>query len=44
MLRDALSDQRLIAETVRLMHAILGVTAVESRIGHLSFARDDNRA
>jgi len=44
VLRGALSDQRLIAETVRLMHEIPGVTAVESRIGHLSFARDDDRA
>ena len=32
--------QRMIAEAVRLMHAIPGVTGVESRIGHLGFARE----
>jgi len=42
VLRGTLSDQRMIAETVRLMHAIPGVTAVESWIGHLSFSRDEN--
>jgi cytidylate kinase len=41
VLKGALSDQRMIAETVRLMHEIPGVRSVESRIGHLAFARDD---
>jgi hypothetical protein len=40
VLKGALSDQRLIAETVRLMHAIPGVQAVESRIGHIAFVRE----
>jgi cytidylate kinase len=43
VLKGALSDQRMIAETVRLMHAIPGVKAVECRIGHLSFARDEGQ-
>ena len=38
VLKGALSDQRMIVETVRLMHAMSGVKAVECRIGHLSFA------
>ena len=41
VLKGALSDQRMIAETVRLMHEIPGVRTVESRIGHLAFARED---
>jgi cytidylate kinase len=41
VLKGALSDQHVIAETVRLMHHIPGVQAVESRIGHISFIRDD---
>jgi cytidylate kinase len=40
LLKGALSDQRMIAETVRLMHAIPGVQAVESRIGHIAFVRE----
>jgi len=43
VLKGALSDQRMIAETVRLMHAIPGVKAVECRSGHLSFARDEGQ-
>ena len=42
VLKGALSDQRVIAETVRLMHSIQGVQAVESRIAHIGFARDPN--
>ena len=41
VLKGALSDQRMIVETVRLMHEIPGVRTVESRIGHLAFARED---
>jgi len=41
VLKGALSDQRMIAETVRLMHGIPGVQAVESRISHIAFVRDD---
>lgn len=40
VLKGALSDQRMVAEAVRLMHTIPGVLGVESRIGHLGFARD----
>jgi cytidylate kinase len=40
VLKGALSDQRMIAETVRLMHAIPGVQGVESRIGHIAFVRE----
>ena len=40
VLRGALSDDRMIAEAVRLMHAIQGVTSVECRIGHIAFARE----
>jgi cytidylate kinase len=40
VLKGAFSDQRLIAETVRLMHAIPGVQAVESRVAHIAFVRD----
>ena len=40
VLKGALSDERMIAETVRLMHAVPGVQAVESRIGHIAFARE----
>ena len=40
VLKGALSDERMIAEAVRLMHLIPGVTGVESRIGHLGFTRD----
>lgn len=42
VLKGALSDQRMIAEAVRLMHGIAGVQGVESRIGHLGFARETN--
>ena len=41
ILKGALSDERMIAETVRLMHTIPGVQSVESRIGHIAFVRDD---
>lgn len=41
ILKGALSDERMIAETVRLMHTIYGVQSVESRIGHIAFVRDD---
>jgi cytidylate kinase len=41
VLKGALSDERMIAETVRLMHTISGVQSVESRIGHIAFVRDD---
>ena len=41
VLKGALSDKRMIAETVRLMHTIPGVQSVESRIGHIAFVRDD---
>jgi cytidylate kinase len=37
ILSGALADQRLVAETVRIMHAIPGVASVESRIGHIAF-------
>ncbi len=40
VLKGALSDERMIAEAVRLMHAIPGVKGVESQIGHIGFARD----
>jgi cytidylate kinase len=40
VLKGALSDQRMIAETVRLMHAIPGAQGVESRIGHIAFVRE----
>lgn len=40
ILSGALSDDRLITETVRLMHAVPGVKGVESRIGHLGFTRE----
>lgn len=40
LLKGALSDERLIAETVRLMHSVPGVKGVESRIGHLGFTRE----
>lgn len=39
VLKGALSDQRMTAEAVRLIHEIPGVTGVESRIGHLAFMR-----
>ena len=42
VLRGRSSDQRLIAETVRLMHSISGIQAVESRIAHIAFVRDPN--
>jgi cytidylate kinase len=41
MLRGALSDPHMIAETIRLMHTIPGVQGVESRISHVAFVRDD---
>ncbi len=41
VLKGALSDERMIAETVRLVHTIPGVQSVESRIGHIAFIRDD---
>ena len=41
ILKGALSDERMIAETVRLMHTIPGVQSVESHIGHIAFVRDD---
>jgi hypothetical protein len=34
-------DQRMIAETARLMHSISGLQAVESRIGRTIFVRND---
>jgi hypothetical protein len=40
VLKGALSDQNMIAEAVRLMHAIPGVRGVESRIRHIAFTRD----
>ncbi|MFV0295698.1 MAG: cytidylate kinase family protein [Hyphomicrobiaceae bacterium] len=40
VLKGALSDDRMIAEAVRLMHDIPGVQRVECQIGHLGFARD----
>lgn len=40
ILKGALSDERLIAEAVRLMHSVPGVTGVESRIGHIGFTRE----
>jgi len=43
VLKGALSDQQMIAEAIRLMHAIPGVRGVESRIGHITFARDADR-
>ena len=42
VLKGALSDERIIAQTVRLMHSIPGVQAVESRIAHIGFVRDPN--
>ena len=43
VLKGALSDERMIAETVRLMHAVPGVQAVESRIGHIAFVRETDQ-
>lgn len=40
ILSGALIDERLIADAIRLMHTIEGVTSVESRIGHLAFRRE----
>lgn len=40
VLKGALSDERLIAEAVRLMHSVPGVQGVESRIGHIGFTRE----
>ncbi len=40
VLKGALSDERMIAEAVRLMHSVSGVKGVESRIGHLGFTRE----
>ena len=40
VLKGALSDQRMITEAVRLMHAIPGVVGVESRISHMAFTRE----
>jgi osmotically-inducible protein OsmY len=42
VLKGALSDQRMIAETVRLMHTLPGVQGVESRIGHIAFVRESD--
>jgi cytidylate kinase len=42
LLKGALSDERIIVETVRLMHTIPGVQAVESRIGHIAFSRESD--
>jgi len=42
MLKGALSDERMIAEAVRLMHSVPGVKGVESRIGHIGFTRELN--
>ena len=42
VLKGALSDERMIVETVRLMHTIPGVQAVESRIGHIAFSRESD--
>jgi hypothetical protein len=42
VLKGALSDERMIAESVRLMHGIPGVQRVESRISHIAFAREPN--
>jgi cytidylate kinase len=39
-LKGALSDQAMIAEAVRLMHAIPGVQGVESRVRHIAFSRE----
>jgi hypothetical protein len=41
VLKGALSDQHMIAETVRLMHTIPGIQGVESRINHIAFARNE---
>ena len=41
VLKGALSDQQMIAETVRLMHTIPGMQGVESRISHIAFARNE---
>jgi osmotically-inducible protein OsmY len=38
-LSGAMSDERMIAEAVRRVHAVNGVQSVESRIQHLTFAR-----
>ena len=40
-LTGASSDERMIAEIVRLMHSVEGVVAVESKIIHLSFRPAD---
>lgn len=40
VLKGALSDQRMVAEAVRQLHAIPGVTGVESRVGHIAFTRE----
>src|SRR5262245_63328056 len=37
VLTGATSDERAIAEIVRLMHQIEGITGVESRIAHIAF-------
>jgi hypothetical protein len=34
-----MSDERMIAEAVRRVHAVNGVSGVESRIQHLTFVR-----
>jgi cytidylate kinase len=39
-LKGALSDQAMIAEAVRLMHASPGVQGVESRVRHIAFSRE----
>jgi cytidylate kinase len=38
-LSGAMSDERMIAEAVRRVHAVNGVSGVESRIQHLTFVR-----
>lgn len=40
MLSGAISDQRLIADIVRRVHAVPGVRGVESQIQYLAFARN----
>ncbi len=40
ILTGAMSDERLIAEAIRLMHTIEGVKGVESQIGHVAFRRE----
>jgi len=42
VLKGALSDERMIVETVRLMYTIPGVQAVESRISHIAFSRESD--